>query len=65
MTKIQLPNASTRTAVIIKSTTEDNTYWQCGMWVRGKQNATRYVDSNEANGVIQLRSLHDIEIIEA
>ena len=52
-------------AVYIKSTREKDEYWQCGQWVRGVENATRYFDVSEAEMVIALRSLHNVEIIKA
>lgn len=30
-------------------------YWQCGSWVFGLQNATKYRNKDDADGVIALR----------
>ena len=53
--------------VYIRSTRKDDLsmYWQCGQWVNGVANATRYYDAQEADMVIAFRNLHDVEIVEA
>ena len=56
---------SHKQAVYIQSSKETDMYWQCGQWVKGMKNATRYYDAQEADMVVALRSLHDVEIIEA
>lgn len=49
--------------VCIKSIKDRDTYWQCGQWVTGIENATLYRDEEEANKVILTRNLHDVEVI--
>ena len=50
--------------IYIRSTKDPSQFWQCGVWVVGERNATRYIDRDAAEKVIALRSLHNVEIIE-
>ena len=58
-----LPKASTDGVVI---THHELGFWQCGMWVKSRRDATVYVNQNEAESVMALRRINsDAEIIPA
>lgn len=40
-------------------------WWQCGVWVESIHDATTYTCHDEAEKVILLRSLRDVDIIDA
>ena len=61
MPKVKIPNAAEE-CFYIRSTRDENSYWQCGQWVTGVNNATKYPSVQEAECVASLRSLRNIEI---
>jgi len=47
---------------VIMSTRDPDSYWQCGQWVTGIENATTYCTDDEAYCVISMRSLRDVVV---
>lgn len=50
--------------VVIRSTREKDSYWQCGLWTRGLNNATRYISVEEATQVTLYRNIRDCEVVD-
>lgn len=49
--------------VVIRSVRDFNSYWQCGQWVDGIENATKYANEEQAEFVVGLRNLRNVEVL--
>lgn len=42
---------------------DGSNFWQCGMWVKGIHNATKYPSESEADAVKATRNLHNGTVV--